>query len=253
MHPSPLAFFFPYWGVFAKTPDPPGTRRPDASGRASALIASSSGRSRSIRCRPLRSRGMARRPVSVRLERGGRATLGRAAAAPDRPRRGRDERLRARGRRNSAPRSRAPIAPTRPACGRCARSASRSTSATTRPTCPAGEGVEVVHSTAIPRRQPRARRRARARAARPPARRAARAAQRAQAHDRGRRRARQDDDDLDGAARAAALRPGARLPHRRGADARPGSTPTGARGSGSWSRPTSRTARCSRCTSRSPS
>ena len=66
-------------------------------------------------------------------------------------------------------------------------------------------------------------------------------------------RARQDHDDVDGRARAAALRPRARLPHRRGADARPGSTPTGGRGSGSWSRPTSRTARCSRCTSTWPS
>ena len=35
MHPSPLAFFFPYWGIFAKKRDatecPP--RRPAASGR----------------------------------------------------------------------------------------------------------------------------------------------------------------------------------------------------------------------------
>ena len=83
---------------------------------------------------------------------------------------------------------------------------------------PAGEGVEVVHSTAIPIDNPE-RAAARERGApRPPARRAAGAAERAQAHDRRRRRARQDHDDVDGRARAPALRPRALLPHRRGAD-----------------------------------
>ena len=36
MHPSPLAFFFPYWGVFTKT-RPTSARRPDGAADASAL------------------------------------------------------------------------------------------------------------------------------------------------------------------------------------------------------------------------
>ena len=135
-----------------------------------------------------------------------------------------------------------------PACGRCARSASRSTSATTPANVPAGEGVEVVHSTAIPPDNP----------------------ERAAARERGLPDLPRAEllAQLSALKRTIAvagahgkttttsmtahvlLRCGLRagLPHRRGADDRPGSTPTGERGSGSWSRPTSPTARCSRCT-----
>ena len=83
---------------------------------------------------------------------------------------------------------------------------------------PAGEGVEVVHSTAIaPDNPERAAARERGLPDHPRAELLG-AAERAQAHDRDRRRARQDHDDVDGGARAAALRPRAVLPHRRGAD-----------------------------------
>ena len=129
---------------------------------------------------------------------------------------------------------------------------SRSTSATTRPTC--------------------RRRRRRGRATRPrspadnperaaarerglpelPARRPARRAERAAAHDRGRRHARQDDDGVAWRRTRCAARAGPGLPRRRRAALDRARTPTGAPGSGSWSRPTSRTARCSRCTSTSP-
>ena len=114
---------------------------------------------------------------------------------------------------------------------------------------PAGEGVEVVHSTAIPVDNP----------------------ERAAARERGL-------PDLPRAellAQLSALKrtiavagahgkttttsmsahvllrcglePG--LPHRRGADDDRAQRRLGERASGSWSRPTSRTARCSRCTS----
>ena len=80
---------------------------------------------------------------------------------------------------------------------------------------PAGDGVELVYSSAVPGRERGARRGARARAARAPARGAARRAERAAAHDRGGRHARQDDHRLDARARAARGRPGPRLARRR--------------------------------------
>ena len=37
MHPSPLAFFFPYWGIFAKKPASVPAEAPAAAAAASAL------------------------------------------------------------------------------------------------------------------------------------------------------------------------------------------------------------------------
>ena len=148
---------------------------------------------------------------------GGRATLGRTAAAPDRPRRGGDERLRARRdaarRRGLGLRSRRLRRPA--GAGRPRRRGPRRPCRRERARRRRRRGRAL---DGHPAREPRARRGARARPARPPARRAARAAERAQAHDRDRRRARQDHDDVDDGARAAALRARARLPDRRGAD-----------------------------------
>ena len=110
---------------------------------------------------------------------------------------------------------------------------------------PAGEDVELVYSSAVPAENPE-RAAARERGLRgAPARGAARRAERAAAHDRGRRHARQDDDVVDGRARAARGRAGSGLADRRRRSAAGCQTRTGARASGSSSRPTSPTARCS--------
>ena len=93
---------------------------------------------------------------------------------------------------------------------------------------PAGEGVEVVYSSAVPPENPERVGARASGASRAPARRAAGGADRAAAHDRGGRHARQDDDRVDARARAARRRPRAGL-----AGGRPGRRRPGERGVGS--------------------
>ena len=167
--------------------------------------------------------------------------LVRTQTALRRDRRRRDERPRASSRTRSARASPAPTArPARPTAARCAPPAIEPAVGHAAANVPAG--AEVVVLDRDPARQPRARRPARARAA---PRRPARRAHAAAADDRRHRHARQDDDVEHARARAARLRDGPELPRRRRGPLDRRQRRLGRRGSGSSSRPTSPTARCS--------